>query len=194
MPYLTQLNSVFWQIGGNSRIWSEPLNGRRGTLGTLWVHYLLTISKGRCEFLLVRFHFCVKALIYLAFLLWRQIRLSWKTILPRFQTATPQMENPSPKLCPWILLGPADSLVQIHRWSGVSSVFYGGNYQWQPQLFHLCRIGPQSHSLRIVGSMVQLFLPGSNLDWFLVSELDWVLDKIGFNGAGQAQWEASDWY
>lgn len=24
---------------------------------------------------------------------------------------------------------------------------------------HLCEIGPQSHSLRIVGSMVQLFLP-----------------------------------
>lgn len=69
-------------------------NGRRGTLGTLFEFTtFLTISKGRCEFLLVRFHFVVKK-PDLAWLLWLADQVELEDNSSQISDSNSTMENP----------------------------------------------------------------------------------------------------
>ena len=79
---------------------------------------------------------------------------------PQISDSNSTVENPSPKLCPWMAcwdLRTGQSV--IPHWSGVFLCLLWRERSVATAALHLCGIGPQSHSLRIVGSMVQLFLP-----------------------------------
>ena len=127
----------------------------------------------------------VKALDLLGFPLWQQIRLSWQTILPRFQTATPQSKTPALSSAPG---PPVGTCWQFSLWFSIglesSSAFSGGNGQWQLQLFICVGLG---HSLILWGWLVQWFncFSQSNLDWVWFKNWTGSWIRLGPIWAGQ---------